>query len=365
MNIAIITLGILCVVATVIAIVFASRVTAWRTRATLANERAERAETALSTLTHDRQHSEVVAGMREVVEPIRGRIEALGTNMATFIQERKDSEKATKDRIGEILATARDLERQTRDLSLNISGNNRVQGRWGEVLLANILASTGLQKGRDYEIQYSVSASADTHQNANALRPDAVIHLPEGRNIVIDAKTSLKSYKEYLNDNNDTDRATHLREHIASIKRHIDNLSSKKYEAGIDGSAEFVLMFMPNDEALSLALTADTTLYEYAYARRIVIASPSLLLVILQIVEMLWRNDKRNRQQEEIVRVGTLILEDLQMILKDIAAVGSAIDKAQTAWQTLNNHTNGDGPRSIKSRINNLGELGLNSRKKA
>lgn len=356
MDTAVIILGLLCAAAVVTTIIQSSRLSMWRTRAHEADGRAERAENALASLSREQQRGAAVDDMRQVVEPLRGRIEMLGSNMAAFIQERRNADTTTRQHINDILTAARDVERQTRDLSRNISGNNNVQGRWGEVLLGNILAATGMVDGRDYEMQRVFSADETTDTTR---RPDAIVHLPGDRNVIIDAKTSITAYIKYINAQTDKDKEQFLREHIASVRRQIDNLASKNYDDHVEGSPEFVILFMPNDDALASATAADASIYEYAYKRRVIPASPALLLAILQIVEMQWRAERRNKQQQEIVRVGTLVLEDLQRILGDISAVGKALNQAQAAWQTLNTHATSDAPRSITSRIRTLGELGI------
>lgn len=148
------------------------------------------------------------------------------------------------------------------------------------------------------------------------------------------------------------------------MRRQIDNLASKHYDTRVEGSPEFVILFMPNDDALATATAADATIYEYAYNKRVVPASPALLLAILQIVEMQWRAERRTKQQQEIIRVGTLVLEDLQRILGDISAVGKALNQALAAWQSLNTHATSDAPRSITARIRTLGELGIASHRR-
>lgn len=361
MDIAVIILGILCATIIVTAIIQSSRLSMWRTRAHEAVERAERAENALTSLSREQQRGAAVDDMRQVVEPLRGRIETLGSNMAAFIQEQRDADNTTRRNINDILAATRDVERQTRDLNRNISGNNNTQGRWGEVLLGNILAATGMVRGRDYDLQCVVAAdeTADTTR-----RPDAIVHLPGNRNVVIDAKTSITAYIKYLEAQTNEDKAQCLREHVASVRRQIDNLASKHYDARVEGSPEFVILFMPNDDALATATAADATIYEYAYNKRVVPASPALLLAILQIVEMQWRAERRTKQQQEIIRVGSLVLEDLQRILGDISAVGKALNQALAAWQSLNTHATSDAPRSITARIRTLGELGIASHRR-
>lgn len=332
----------------------------WRTRASEAAKRAERAENALASFSRDQQRGAAVDDMRQVVEPLRGRLDAFGTSLTEFIRDSKNADDATRQQFKDILAAAKDVERLTHDLNRNISGNNRVQGRWGEVLLSNILAATGMVNGRDYETQFTVAA--DSNSPGTRLRPDAIVHLPGGRNVVIDAKASMTAYIGYLSAETGDAKSRFLREHLASVRKQIELLASKQYDTVVDGSPEFVVLFMPNDDALATATATDPAIYEYAYKRRVVIASPSTLLAILQIVEMQWRAERRNRQQEEIVRIGSLVLEDLQAILADIMSVGQAIDKARSAWQNLHTHATADSPRSITSRVHNLEELGLASR---
>lgn len=361
MDIAVIILGLLCAAVIVTTIILSSRLSMWRTRAHESIERAERAENALASLSREQQRGAAVDDMRQVVEPLRGRIETLGSNMAAFIQEQRSADNTTRKSINDILTATRDVERQTRDLNRNISGNNNMQGRWGEVLLSNILSATGMVEGRDYEMQKVLSADEATNASR---RPDAIVHLPGNRNIVIDAKTSLTAYIKYLDAQTKDEKKVCLHEHVASVRRQIDNLASKHYDDRVEGSPEFVILFMPNDDALASATAFDASIYEYAYNKRVVLASPALLMTILQIVEMQWRTDRRNKQQQEIVRVGTLVLEDLQRILGDISAVGKALSQAQAAWQTLNTRVTSDAPRSITARIRTLGELGIASNRR-
>ena len=260
------------------------------------------------------------------------------------------------------IAALKDLNRRMSDEALNLTralkGDSKVQGNWGEVILERILEDSGLHKGREYETQV---ATVDAHGQRRM--PDVIVRLPEGRDVVIDAKVSLTDYERYCSAGTEPEREAALRAHVASLQAHIAALGVKDY-AALEGirTLDFVLVFVPIEAAFMRAMEQDATLFGRAFERNIIMVSPTTLLATLRTIESMWRLERQNRNAEEIARRAGALHDQFARVLESLEDLGRHLERTRAAYdQTLERFARGRG--NLVSRVTQLEKLGAKARK--
>lgn len=270
-------------------------------------------------------------------------------------------EKSTAELRGELKAL-RDLNRkiseEANDLTRALRGQSKAQGSWGELVLERILEKSGLTKGTEYETQWSLR---DTEGGRRM--PDVVIRLPEGRHLLIDAKVSLTAYERLVAAGSDVEREAARREHTASVRRHVEELSAKDYPALEElQTPDFVLMFVPVETALHEALQADPGLYIHAFDRNVVLVSSSTLLVALRAVESVWRRHKQTLNAQEIARQAGRLHDAFALFVSSLEEIGNRLDQARAAYeQSISRLSTGKG--NLVRRVMELEKLGARAEK--
>lgn len=273
-------------------------------------------------------------------------------------------DKETRDRVSlfnEIVAL-KDLNSKMSAEALNLTralkGDSKAQGNWGEMVLEKVLEASGLQKGREYETQGQYS-----NDDGQRLRPDVIVHLPDSKHIVIDAKVSLVAWERYSAEE-EGGQAVHLQAHIESIKSHIRELSHKNYQDlyGIN-TPDYVLMFVPIEPAFLKALETDPELFAQAFQRNIMLVCPSTLLVSLKTIHNIWRYEYQNRNALEIARQAGSLHDQFVLFAESLQDVGDKIGKAQQAYDTAHKRLV-SGKGNLVRRIEQLEVLGAKARKK-
>ncbi|MDO5686309.1 MAG: DNA recombination protein RmuC [Neisseria sp.] len=255
------------------------------------------------------------------------------------------------------------LNSEAQALTRALTGsNNKTQGMWGEMILEKILEHSGLRREREYTVQAALTRH-DEGGHAQ-LRPDAVIMLPENHHIVIDAKVSLTAYAAYANAEDDAERAHALTAHIASIRRHIKDLSEKRYHELPQGaSLDFVLMFIPVEPAYLTALQQDERLLVDAFDRQIMLVGPSTLLAVLRTIAGVWRYENQNRNAVAIAEAGGRLHDKFVILLNTLDKLGNQLNTAaKTHRDAMTQLSEGRG--NLISRVKNLQELGAKTSKK-
>jgi len=218
------------------------------------------------------------------------------------------------------------LSEEANNLTKALKGDVKKAGNWGEVVLERILEMSGLREG--YEFKREVVFK----KNDKIYRPDVVVYLPNERVVIIDSKVSLKSYSDYIAGDENA-----LKNHLVSIKRHIDSLAQKKYELLDKNSLDFILMFIPIEGALSLALEKETDLFEYAFKKKIILTSPTTLLATLRSIEISWRYEKQAKNIDEIIKLVENLYDKLRGFMEDFERVGDSLQKAQKSFEGAKN----------------------------
>jgi DNA recombination protein RmuC len=249
------------------------------------------------------------------------------------------------------------LGHEAESLTRALKGERKTQGMWGEMILETVLESSGLRKGHEYETQVSLS------QAGSRLQPDALIHLPENRVVIVDAKVSLSAYERFVNSEEPAEKARHLKEHITALRAHITGLSDKAYEAIPDlRTLDFVLLFVPIEPALMLAMEHDKELFQDALKRNIVLVSPTTLLAVLRTIAHLWRQEQQNQNAQEIARQAGDLYDKLVGFVEDMQKLGERIEQTSKTYEAAFNKLS-SGRGNVLSRAQKLHRLGVQSSK--
>ncbi len=264
----------------------------------------------------------------QLLEPLKSRLTAFqGKVEEVYVQEGKDRS-ALSEQVRQLVQLNQALSQDAKNLTQALSGSVKTQGSWGELILERVLEASGLRKGLDYHIQQS-----HVRDDGSRAQPDVVIHLPEERRLVVDAKVSLLAYERSVNASTEETRQLALRQHLDSVRAHIKGLSDKKYEALYKlKSLDFVLMFIPIEPAFMLAVTQDNELFMDAWQRNVLMVSPSTLLFVVRTVAHLWRQEAQSRNAQEIAKRGAELYDKLCGFVEDLQNVGQRLAQAQAAF---------------------------------
>lgn len=285
-------------------------------------------------------------------------IDQLKKNIEREMLERAKDGAKFGQQIDDLLNATTGMQEDAQSLTKALKGDSQQQGAWGEQILETALEKAGLQENINYLLQPNYK-----DRQGNNLRPDAVILLPNERNIVIDSKVSLTAYERFVNTENGDDKKSYLKEHIRSIKGHIKNLSAKNYNDLEDINApDYLFIFIPIDSALSVALMNDWDLQTLANEKKIAFATPINLLAILRIAENLWRLDSQNKHAEDIADRAGLLYDKFSNFTKDLFEVGRHLDRAKESYDSAQNKLiEGDG--NLFTQVDKLKGLGAKTQK--
>ena len=272
--------------------------------------------------------------------------------------------KSLKEQVKDLTDLNTTIGREAKELTMALKGNSKVQGDWGEMLLKQLLEKSGLEEGVNYVLQATENedGSKIKSDEGGQLRPDAIFYLPEGKSLIIDSKVSLTAYADYVNASVEEQPAM-LAAHLRSIKVHIDELARKDYPKYVKNSADFVMMFVPNEGAYLAALNADKNLWEEAYNRHVVIISPTHLISVLKLMYQLWMRDKQTKNALKIADETGKLYDKFVNFVGDLEDIGKHLDKATTVYEeAFKKFSTGRG--NILSRVESIRELGVTTAKK-
>jgi len=289
----------------------------------------------------------------------------LKENIKNFEKKVDDKyEKELKERSGlmEQIKSLSELNQEMRkdaqSLTKALKGESKTQGNWGELILEKVLESSGLIKGEEYETQHST-----TNDVGNRVQPDVIIKLPEDKHIVIDAKVSITAYTNYIETEDDNEKEVQLKAHLTSVKNHINSLSDKNYAnaKGIN-SPDFVLMFMPSEPSFGFTLQADSSLYHYAWDKKIVIVSPTTLLATLKTIASVWKQERQTKNAIEIAEQSGRLYDKFVGFIEDLEKIDKGLTSSKTAYDNaINKLKTGSG--NLISRVEKIRVLGAKTKK--
>jgi len=248
------------------------------------------------------------------------------------------------------------VSQEANNLAKALKGDTKTQGDWGEMILESILERSGLAKGREYFLQQEYTDDAGKRK-----RPDVVVHFPHERSVVIDSKVSLAAYERFTHSESEEERKAHLNEHIRAVKRHVDQLSNKRYDEQ-SRSLDFVIMFVPIEPAYLAALQGDPQLWHFAYRKRIVMVSPTNLIALLKMTADLWVREKRDLNAQSIAEKAEKVYDKFIGFAEDFEKLGKELDHAKEAWEgSLKKLTKGKG--NVVRQLEQLKAYGVTPKK--
>ncbi|AEF54226.1 DNA recombination protein RmuC [Marinomonas posidonica] len=308
---------------------FAAAQQVWQEKEAFYREQKKQNEVEFKQLAQDIMNQQGVKLAKENERQLGSLLTPLGTQIQKF-QERveKSYEAEARERfsLAKEIKNLQQLNQKISDDAVSLThalkGQNKLQGGWGEVILERILERSGLEKGREYQLQASYQT-----EDGRRLQPDVVIHLPDNKQIVVDSKMVLVSYLAYMEAETEEDRQRALKQHLDAVRRHMKELSAKSYQdlPGVS-SLDFVLLFIPIEAAFGLALQADNGLFSEAFEHNIIIVGPSNLLATLRTVQNIWRNEKQSQNAIEIARQAGAMYDKFSGFVQDMDDIGNKLD---------------------------------------
>lgn len=340
---------------------------------------------AAQMLSESREHLNAADKERldALLKPLHERIEAFNQNVTAATKEGASNKTEIKTTFGETIKllqevqtstvksirednerAIKELRQQTErigndaaSLTQALKGDTKMQGDWGEMILETTLESCGLTKNEQFFLQRSYQDA-----KGNSFRPDAVIDLPGGEHAVIDAKVSLTAYQAAVNATDATEQELFLKEHIKSIKKHIDELSAKNYETIVPNCIGYVLMFVPYESGYAAAIKTDPSILQYAYRKHIILLSPSNLLMALQLTHTMWQNYRMNKNVEEILRASNDLYDKFVSFGETFLKIGTGIQRLQSDYEKAHSQLS-EGKGNIVRRLDNMKMLGITPKK--
>ena len=340
---------------------------------------------AAQMLSESREHLNAADKERldALLKPLHERIEAFNQNVTAATKEGASNKTEIKTTFEETIKllqevqtstvksirednerAIRELRQQTErigndaaSLTQALKGDTKMQGDWGEMILETTLESCGLTKNEQFFLQRNYQ-----DEKGNSFRPDAVIDLPGGEHAVIDAKVSLTAYQAAVNATDATEQELFLKEHIKSIKKHVDELSAKNYETIVPNCIGYVLMFIPYESGYAAAIKTDPAILQYAYRKHIILLSPSNLLMALQLTRTMWQNYRMNKNVDEILHASNDLYDKFVSFGETFLKVGTGIQRLQSDYEKAHSQLS-EGKGNIVRRLENMKQLGITPKK--
>lgn len=276
----------------------------------------------------------------QLLDPLKTKLQEFqGKVEQVYVQEGKDRS-ALAEQVRQLMELNKTVSQEANNLTKALKGSNKTQGNWGELVLERVLESSGLRKGEEFDVQES-----HTLEDGRRLQPDVVVHLPDDRHLVIDAKATLVAYEDYANAEDDKHRDVALKRHLDAVRSHIKGLSDKNYQDlyGLK-SLDFVLMFIPIEPAFMLAVTHDRELFMDAWNKNVLLVSPSTLLFVVRTVANLWRQEAQTRNAQDIAKRGAELYDKLAGFVEDMESLGTRLNQAQKDYDgAINKLSTGRG----------------------
>ena len=296
--------------------------------------------------------------IKNLLNPLQEKIQNFEKKVEATHKESIDYHAALRQQIFGLKELNEQMSKEAINLTKALKGDSKTQGNWGELVLERVLEKSGLEKDREYYVQQSF-----VNDEGNRVLPDVVIHLPGDKKMIIDSKVSLTAYEQYVNAEDEELQAKFIKEHVSSLKRHIEQLSSKKYEDIYKiESPDFVLLFIPVEPAFGVALKSDNQLYNRAFEKNIVIVTPATLLATLRTIDTMWNNEKQQRNAIEIARQAGTLYDKFEGLISDLTGVGKKLDDAKKDYSAaMNKLVEGRGNLVIS--VEKLKKLGAKAKK--
>ena len=296
--------------------------------------------------------------LKNILTPLQDKIQLFEKKVEDTHKESIDYHAALRQQIIGLRDMNEQMSKETINLTKALKGDSKMQGNWGELVLERVLEKSGLEKDREYFVQQS-----HVTEDGNRVFPDVIINLPDGKKMIVDSKVTLTSYERYINEDDDVLKSQHLKEHVISINRHVEQLGNKNYQDLYHiESPDFVLLFIPIESAFAIALNQDTTLYNKAFEKNIVIVTPSTLLATLRTIDSMWTNQKPQETALEIARQAGALYDKFEGFVTDLVKIGKKMDEAKVEYQGAMNKLV-DGKGNLITSVEKLKKMGAKAKK--
>lgn len=296
--------------------------------------------------------------LKNILAPLQEKITHFEKKVEDTHKESIDYHAALRQQILGLKEMNEQMSKETINLTKALKGDSKMQGNWGELVLERVLEKSGLEKDREYFVQQSFVTP-----EGNRVFPDVIINLPDGKKMIVDAKVTLTAYERFVNEDDEVLKKQHLKEHIASINRHVEQLGTKNYHDLYQmESPDFVLLFIPIESAFAVALQEDASLYNKAFEKNIVIVTPSTLLATLRTIDSMWTNQKQQENALEIARQAGALYDKFEGFVSDLIKIGKKMDEAKTEYQgAMNKLVEGKG--NLISSVERIKKMGAKAKK--
>ena len=298
--------------------------------------------------------------IQQILNPLQEKIKLFEDKVDKTHKESIDYHAALRQQIIGLKELNEQMSKEAVNLTKALKGDSKTQGNWGELILERVLEKSGLEKDREYVLEKSFNTDAD---NKTRLRPDVIINLPDGKKMIVDSKVSLTAYEQFVNSDDENEKTRYLKDHIASLNRHVVQLSEKKYEDIYEiESPDFVLLFVPVEPAFAVAINTDNQLYNKAFEKNIVIVTPATLLATLRTIDSMWQNEKQQRNAIEIARQAGALYDKFEGLVADLTKVGKKMDEAKNEYKgAMNKLVEGRG--NLITSVEKIKKLGAKAKK--
>ncbi|MCA0960498.1 DNA recombination protein RmuC [Muricauda ruestringensis] len=294
--------------------------------------------------------------IENILTPLNKKIKEFEEKVENSQKENIRINSSLKQQLRDLQSQNLKITQEAENLTKALKGDSKMQGNWGEVILTRILEKSGLTKGREYTLQDSFKS-----EEGKRYQTDVLIHLPDGKKMIVDSKVSIVHFERYVSEEDEKQKEIFLKQHISSIKRHVDELSKKNYQLLIDESPDTVFMFIPTEPAFAIASSYEPNLYEEAFVKDVIIVTPSTLLAALKLFDNLWKNDKQKRFAIEIATEAGKLYDSFTNLTDELLKVGNQIGTVQNTYQSAMKKLTGRG--NLIKKVEKLKSLGAKASK--
>ena len=296
--------------------------------------------------------------METLLNPLREQIKDFEKKVTDTHTEASKDRASLQTHIENLKKLGEQMSQEALNLTTALKGESQTQGAWGEIVLEKALEMSGLSEGREYHSQSSYKGG-----NGNTLRPDVIVHLPEGKDVIIDSKVSLTAYERYVSCEDEEERENYLKQHVSSFRNHIKELSDKRYEDIPEiTSLNYVLMFVPLESAFMVAIETERDLYSEAFEKNVIIVCPSTLLATLRTIHSIWQFEDQNSNAREIAESAGRMYDKFATFVEHLEEVGKRIEQSSKAYQSAMGSLS-EGKGNLVKRASDLRDLGVKASK--
>ena len=297
--------------------------------------------------------------LSQLLKPLGERLKDFQNRVETAYSEESKERFSLRNELKHLRDLNARMSQEAINLTNALKGESKTQGTWGEIVLERVLEKSGLVKGREYEVQLSLKSD-----EGRRYQPDVVVHLPEGKDIIVDSKVSLTAYERFCSAEDEAEQTLQAAAHVQSLRQHVKQLGEKDYQnlMGVR-SLDFVLMFVPIEAAFSMALQSDDGLFGDAFDQNIIIVTPSTLLVTLRTIQNIWRYEHQSANAQEIANKAGSLYDKLVGFVGDLELVGARLASAQNAYDDAHKKLS-SGRGNLLRRAESMRALGVSASKK-